>query len=517
MLNEKHIAIIDFGSQYTMLIARRIREMKVQTLIYNTENFVYHENMSGIIISGGHESTTEHNYQKLAEYIFDECHKLYKIPILSICFGMQLMCDYYGAVITDDSSMSEYGATKITTRKSKLWENIDKESFTVWMSHQDSVCSIPKGFSCIASSPLCPIIALENVNSSIFAIQFHPEVHHTDYGNTILKNFLDICNVRFEWDILQYAYDKAHDIAKSVGSNKVLAAVSGGVDSTVATVLMHKIIGDRLTCVLVDNGLLRANEVQHVKDVFNSLNINLKVIDATHQFLQILHGVEDPEQKRCLIGKTFIDIFEKHLTDQKFLLQGTLYSDVIESGCGKSQTIKSHHNVGGLPKNMNLKLVEPLRSFFKDEVRQLGLLLGIKKDFLFCHPFPGPGLAVRIPGVVTREKIAILRKIDSIFIQILKSHQVYHEIWQAFAVLLPVLSVGVVGDNRTRGMVCVLRAVTSEDAMTADIYPNNCAVGAEKFWIVLNEASNRILNQIPEITRVLYDITSKPPGTIEWE
>ncbi len=507
------ILILDFGSQYTQLIARRIRELHVYCEIHpfnwdieKIKNF----NPKGIILSGGPSSVYDQNAPKIDKSIFN-----LKIPVLGICYGSQLIVYLYNGKVTS-ASKREYGFAEIfITQKDLLFENLP-EKFSVWMSHGDIIEKIPENFISIAKTKNSPYAAIKSLNLPFWGVQFHPEVAHTQYGKEILANFVfKICKCKPEWNMgsfLEYEIKKIREIVKN---EKVICALSGGVDSSVVAMLIHKAIGNNLYCIFVDNGLLRKNEPEKVVKLFKEkFHLNLISVNAKKLFLEKLEGIIDPEKKRKIIGNTFIEVFEKEakkLGDIKFLAQGTLYPDVIESVSfkGPSATIKSHHNVGGLPEKMNLKLIEPLRELFKDEVRELGKELGLPDEIIYRQPFPGPGLAVRIIGEVTQERLEILKEADDIIVTEIKKANLYRKIWQSFGVLLPIKTVGVMGDERTYENVLAIRAVHSVDGMTAD-------------WVklpydLLGKISNRIINEVKGINRVVYDISSKPPATIEWE
>ena len=513
MHHQEIILIIDFGSQFTQLITRRVREANVYSEIFPhtiTLDQIKKLNPSGIILSGGPMSVYDNGAPHADPGIF----KL-KIPVLGICYGLQFISLSLGGKVVPANDR-EYGKAllKINT-ESPIFAGVKRES-VVWMSHGDYLDSPPPGFSVIGSSDHSPVCAIVNEEQKIYGLQFHPEVMHTEEGKKILHNFLfKICGCRGDWTTGSFIEDKIKEICETAGGSKVICALSGGVDSTVAAVLMDKAVGKNLTCIHIDTGMMRKNESRNVLGLFND-KFKLKVvfIDASERFLSRLSGVEDPESKRKVIGNTFIEVFEEEalkIQDVKFLVQGTLYPDVIESVSvkGASTKIKSHHNVGGLPEKMNLHLIEPFRELFKDEVRRVGRELGIPEDFINRHPFPGPGLAVRIVGNVTKPKLDILKEADDIFISEIKAAKLYDEIWQAFAVLLPIQSVGVMGDARTYENVLALRAVTSADGMTADWYRFN--------HDFLASVSNKIINKVRGINRVVYDISSKPPSTIEWE
>jgi GMP synthase (glutamine-hydrolysing) len=514
MEHPQTLLVLDFGSQYTQLIARRVRELGVYSEIhpfrYPLEDIKKLKPV-GIILSGGPSSVYEDDAPKPDPKIFD-----LGIPLLGICYGLQVFADRMGGKV-NSASHREYGKAELfIDDHTDLFAGLDA-STTVWMSHGDSLSQMPDGFEPIAHSSNAPIGAIRNSKKKMFGVQFHPEVVHTPDGKKILKNFLfQVCRAKGAWTSASFVEQAEKEIRERVGSSKVLCALSGGVDSSVLAVLLHRAIGDQLHCVHINNGLMRKNESEQVVQTFrDSFHMNLSYVDATDTFLSKLAGISDPEKKRKIIGKTFIEIFEeeaKKLSGTvEFLAQGTLYPDVIESVSfkGPSVTIKTHHNVGGLPEKMNFKLIEPFRELFKDEVRQIGRLLGLPADLIGRHPFPGPGLAVRVLGEITGEQLRLLREADDIFIQELKQSNLYDTIWQAFVVMLPIRSVGVMGDGRTYENVVALRAVTSVDGMTAD--------WAKIPSDVLAHVSNRITNELRGINRVVYDISSKPPATIEWE
>jgi GMP synthase (glutamine-hydrolysing) len=512
------ILIVDFGSQVTQLIARRVREAGVYCEIAPfSHSWAAYERMkpAGIILSGGPASVHWEDSPRAPHAFYDS-----GLPILGICYGQQTMCEQLGGKVVEHDSGGEFGRAFLDIVKpcslfDGLWA--PGERHQVWMSHGDRVDSIPPGFEVVGTSEGAPFAATADESRHFYGVQFHPEVVHTPDGGKLIANFVrHVCGLSGDWTMGAYRDAKIADIRAQVGKGKVICGLSGGVDSAVAAVLIHEAIGDQLTCVFVDHGLMRANEAEQVVSLFrNSYNIPLVHVDAEELFLSGLAGLTDPEAKRKFIGKTFIDVFDeeaKKIGGADFLAQGTLYPDVIESVSftgGPSVTIKSHHNVGGLPERMNMALVEPLRELFKDEVRELGRELGLPDAFVERHPFPGPGLAIRIPGEVTKERCDILRKADAIYLEEIRNAGLYEAIWQAFAVLLPVRTVGVMGDYRTYDNVCALRAVTSVDGMTADIYPFDAAF--------LSRCATRIINEVKGINRVVYDYTSKPPGTIEWE
>ena len=511
----KTIVIVDFGSQYSRLIARRVRESNTycEIIPHDAGNEILHEqDVIGVILSGGPNSVYEEGAPMAPAWVFDA-----GVPILGICYGMQLIAHQLGGKV-EPGTEHEYGHAVIHKdgRDNILFEGLDNE-IPVWMSHGDRIAELPPGFRSLAYSENSPIAAMGNEQGTYFGIQFHPEVAHTPQGAEILRNFVfGVCEGAGDWTPENFVSDAIDRIKQRVGDGKVICALSGGVDSTVVAALIHRAIGDRLTCIFVDNGLMRRGEADRVQNVFVSqLGVNLIFVDGTERFLSALKGVTDPEIKRKAIGEEFIKVFEEVADDigqVDYLAQGTLYPDVIESvsaDSSASHKIKTHHNVGGLPERMNLKLVEPLRYMFKDEVRRAGVEFGLTPQSVNRQPFPGPGLAIRIIGEVTYEKLEILRAVDWIVIDEVKADGLYDRLWQSFAVLTDTRTVGVMGDQRTYQYVVAIRAVTSEDAMTAD--------WARLPYDTLARMSNRIVNEVPEVNRVVLDITSKPPGTIEWE
>ena len=508
------IVVIDFGSQYSHLIARRIRELKVYSEIFtasSTWDTVRHINPKGVILSGGPASVYDPGAPRIPDWVFER-----DLPVLGICYGMQALVHQLGGEVVPGQAQ-EYGSAVLHQNggEAPLFTELPP-TFQVWMSHGDRIAALPPGFSSLAYTENSPVAALGD-GKSIFGLQFHPEVNHTPLGQSILENFLvQACKCRESWTPGNFVNDSIKRIQEQVGDGEVICALSGGVDSAVTAMLLHKAIGEQLTCIFVNNGLLRLEEAERVQDTFKrGMGLNLVYADASDRFLGKLAGVIDPEQKRKVIGEEFIRVFEEAASDlgqTDFLAQGTLYPDVIESETPENRAsarIKTHHNVGGLPDDMKLKLVEPLRYLFKDEVRKVGLELGLPEEMVYRQPFPGPGLAIRIIGEVTVERCDMLRACDWIVIDEIKAAGLYGQIWQSFAVLTDNRTVGVMGDYRTYGYVCAIRAVSSEDAMTAD-------------WVrlpyeVLARMSNRMVNEVPGVTRVVYDITSKPPGTIEWE
>ncbi len=516
-MEAQSIVVLDFGAQYSQLIARRIREQKVFSVVLPctaSVDEIRSYSPAGIVLSGGPSSV----YDVDAPTTDDRVLTM-GLPVLGICYGLQLMAHKLGGKVRP-AEKREYGHAMVEVLNgSRLFEKLPA-AMSVWMSHGDEALELPPGFKLVARTQNATVAAIEDPKRNLYAVQFHPEVHHTRQGTEILKNFIfGICHARPEWTNQHFIDETVASIRRTVGQGRAICALSGGVDSSVAATLVHRAIGELLTCVFVNNGVLRKNEFEKVqRNLRDKLGLNLMAVDATDRFLSKLAGVTDPERKRKIIGNEFIAVFdeEAHRIEQEqghveWLVQGTLYPDVIESRCvrGPSQTIKSHHNVGGLPEEMKLKLIEPLKDLFKDEVRRIGRDLGMPEEILQRQPFPGPGLAVRILGEVTRERLELLREADDIVVGEIKRAGLYTKIWQSFAVLLPVMSVGVMGDARTYAYTCALRAVHSEDGMTADV--------VELPWEVLKRISTRIVNEVRGINRVVYDTTSKPPGTIEWE
>ena len=510
------ILIIDFGSQVTKLIGRNIRELGVYSEIVTIKDFQKIKEFNlikGIIFSGGPSSVTSKNHQTVSKKIFEK-----NIPILGICYGLQLIAKIFGGKIKPSRGTREFGRAYLTKKKySQLTKKFFKKKTTVWMSHEDAVVKLPKSFKVIASTKSSKLTIIENSHKKIYGVQFHPEVTHTENGKQIFKNFIfSICKIEKNWNVKYQKMRLVNEVRKEVKNDKVICALSGGVDSSVAALLINKAIKKNLICIMVDTGLMRKNEFKNSFNIFRKkYKLNVKLINASKLFIKRLKGITNPEKKRKIIGNLFIKIFEKEAkkyNNIKFLAQGTLYPDIIESRSStgsKTSKIKSHHNVGGLPKLMKLKLLEPLKEFFKDEVRILGKSLNLVNEINYKHPFPGPGLGIRIVGEITLEKIRILQEADHIYIKELIKYNLYHKIWQAYAALLPIKTVGVMGDSRTYENICLIRAVTSNDGMTADYFnfPKN----------FLDRISNKIVNNVKGVNRVVYDITSKPPSTIELE
>lgn len=509
------IIIVDFGAQYSQLIARRVREANIYCEIVPytyTINQIKEKNPTGIILSGGPASVYEDNSPSISREIFE-----LDIPVLGICYGGQLIAQTFGGKVTKADNR-EYGRIKLQTNENAgLFKDIPQDSL-VWMSHTDYIEEKPQGFKITASSETCPICAMQNNEKKIYAVQFHPEVEHSEKGREILQNFLfNVCNLKSDWNMGSFAIETIEKIKQTVGDKKALCALSGGVDSSVAAVLVHKAIGKNLVCVFVDHGLLRKDEGDQVEQIFKEqFDMNLIRVNAGERFLGKLSGVTEPEQKRKIIGEEFIRVFEEEKEKLKsefgnieYLVQGTIYPDVVESGTATAATIKSHHNVGGLPEDVDFELLEPLRQLFKDEVRQVGRELGIPEDLVERQPFPGPGLSIRCLGEITEDKLHIIREADYIFRDEIKKAGLQKSIWQYFACLPNVKSVGVMGDYRTYSHTVALRAVNSSDGMTSD--------WARIPYEVLEKVSNRIVNEVDNVNRIVYDITSKPPSTIEWE
>ena len=511
-MSHQTIIVLDFGSQYTQLIARRLRELSVYSEIWPPDTpaeTIRARKPIAIILSGGPKSVSDPGAPRCDAAIFDV-----GTPVLGICYGMQLMANTLGGTVAP-AAQREFGhATVSVSQDSALFAGVPAD-VRVWASHGDFVAAAPPGFSVVATSANAPVAAMANVDRSLYALLFHPEVVHTEHGLEILRNFAyGVCGCTGDWTMASFVEEATTKIRAQVGAGKVVCGLSGGVDSTVAALILHRAVGDQLTCIFVDNGVLRLNEAAQIKKRFERLKLPLVAVDATTLFLDRLAGITDPEQKRKIIGGTFIDVFEVEaakLGQVDFLAQGTLYPDVIESVAivGQSSLIKSHHNVGGLPERMRMKLVEPLRELFKDEVREVGRKLGLEEEFVVRQPFPGPGLAVRILGGITPEKLDLLRRADAIVTEEIRRERWYTRLWQSFAVLLPVQSVGVMGDERTYEYTVAIRAVESRDGMTAD--------WARLPHDLLATISSRIVNEVRGINRVVYDISSKPPSTIEWE
>ncbi|OOE08274.1 glutamine-hydrolyzing GMP synthase [Fictibacillus arsenicus] len=505
------IVVLDFGGQYNQLIARRIRDLGVYSELHphtTTAEDIKKMNPKGIIFSGGPSSVYAEGSPACDEAIFD-----LGIPVLGICYGMQLMSHHFGGKV-ERASHREYGKAQITvTNTNKLYENLPEQQ-VVWMSHSDLVVAPPEGFVTDATSVSCPVAAMSDVSRQLYGVQFHPEVRHSEFGIEFLDNFVkSVCGCEGNWTMENWIEDEVQKIREVVGEKKVICAMSGGVDSSVVAVLVHKAIGDQLTCIFVDHGLLRKDEADQVMKTFSEgFNINIIKVDAKDRFLSKLEGVSDPEKKRKIIGNEFIYVFDEeasNLQGIEFLAQGTLYTDIVESGTATAQTIKSHHNVGGLPEDMQFKLIEPLNTLFKDEVRKVGTELGIPEHIVWRQPFPGPGLGIRVLGAITEEKLEIVRESDAILREEILNAGLDRDVWQYFTVLPDIRSVGVMGDARTYDYTIGIRAVTSIDGMTSD--------WARIPFDVLEKISTRIVNEVDHINRVVYDITSKPPATIEWE
>lgn len=521
-MNHDRILILDFGSQVTQLIARRIREAHVYCEVHScdvSDEFIKEFKPSGIVLSGSHMSAYEESTDRAPKAVFE-----IGVPVLGICYGMQTMAEQLGGKVENGAQrefgyaeVREHGHTKLLKNISDFTDKDGKSYLKVWMSHGDKVTEMPPGFKLMCSTPTCPIAGMADEGRGFYAVQFHPEVTHTEKGREILETFvLKICKANPDWVMGNFAQEAVEKIRHQVGKDEVILGLSGGVDSSVTAALIHRAIGDQLTCVFVDNGLLRLHEREQVAQTFrDNMGMKLIVVDASDRFMDALAGVTDPEAKRKIIGRLFVEVFQEEaekLQNAKWLAQGTIYPDVIESNGAKTkkaQTIKSHHNVGGLPDTLHLKLLEPLRELFKDEVRELGIALGLPAEMVYRHPFPGPGLGVRILGAIKREYADLLRKADAIFIEELRNAGWYDKVSQAFVVFLPVKSVGVMGDGRTYDWVVSLRAVQTSDFMTAK--------WAHLPYDLLGKVSNRIINEVKGINRVVYDVSGKPPATIEWE
>lgn len=521
-MNHDRILILDFGSQVTQLIARRIREAHVYCEVHScdvSDKFIKEFKPSGIVLSGSHMSAYEESTDRAPKAVFE-----IGVPVLGICYGMQTMAEQLGGKVENGAQrefgyaeVREHGHTKLLKNISDFTDKDGKSYLKVWMSHGDKVTEMPPGFKLMCSTPTCPIAGMADEGRGFYAVQFHPEVTHTEKGREILETFvLKICKANPDWVMGNFAQEAVEKIRHQVGKDEVILGLSGGVDSSVTAALIHRAIGDQLTCVFVDNGLLRLHEREQVAQTFrDNMGMKLIVVDASDRFMDALAGVTDPEAKRKIIGRLFVEVFQEEaekLQNAKWLAQGTIYPDVIESNGAKTkkaQTIKSHHNVGGLPDTLHLKLLEPLRELFKDEVRELGIALGLPAEMVYRHPFPGPGLGVRILGAIKREYADLLREADAIFIEELRNAGWYDKVSQAFVVFLPVKSVGVMGDGRTYDWVVSLRAVQTSDFMTAK--------WAHLPYDLLGKVSNRIINEVKGINRVVYDVSGKPPATIEWE
>ena len=521
-MNHDRILILDFGSQVTQLIARRIREAHVYCEVHScdvSDEFIKEFKPSGIVLSGSHMSAYEESTDRAPKAVFE-----IGVPVLGICYGMQTMAEQLGGKVENGAQrefgyaeVREHGHTKLLKNISDFTDKDGKSYLKVWMSHGDKVTEMPPGFKLMCSTPTCPIAGMADEGRGFYAVQFHPEVTHTEKGREILETFvLKICKANPDWVMGNFAQEAVEKIRHQVGKDEVILGLSGGVDSSVTAALIHRAIGDQLTCVFVDNGLLRLHEREQVAQTFrDNMGMKLIVVDASDRFMDALAGVTDPEAKRKIIGRLFVEVFQEEaekLQNAKWLAQGTIYPDVIESNGAKTkkaQTIKSHHNVGGLPDTLHLKLLEPLRELFKDEVRELGIALGLPAEMVYRHPFPGPGLGVRILGAIKREYADLLREADAIFIEELRNAGLYDKVSQAFVVFLPVKSVGVMGDGRTYDWVVSLRAVQTSDFMTAK--------WAHLPYDLLGKVSNRIINEVKGINRVVYDVSGKPPATIEWE
>ena len=510
-MSKEKILVLNFGGQYDQLIVRRVREMGVYAELHECDEAIEDidtTNLAGIILTGGPQSVTDADSPRADEKIF-----ALGVPILGICYGHQYINHHFGGEV-ETPSLAEYGKTQLEVdNKSKLFENLPKESI-IWMNHKDRISEIAQGFEVTAKTANTDVAAMENLDKKIYSVQFHPEVVHSEYGREILENFvLNICEAEKTWKMADFATEIIEEIKEKYKGEKMICGLSGGVDSSVAATIVSKAIGDNLTCIFVDHGLLRKDEAKSVMETYKGLGLNVKMVDKSKEFLSLLEGVSDPETKRKIIGNHFVEVFEeeaKKIGGANYLVQGTIYPDVIESGKDKASVIKSHHNVGGLPEDMNFKgLVEPLRMLFKDEVRAVGEEIGIPHDMVWRQPFPGPGLAIRVMGEITEDKLRIVRETDAILREEVKNFGLNEDIWQYFTVWTPIKTVGVKGDARSYENVVAIRAVTSTDAMTVE--------AANLPYELLQTLSNRMINEVEGVGRIVYDITSKPPGTIEWE
>lgn len=510
-MSKEKILVLNFGGQYDQLIVRRVREMGVYAELHECDEAVEDidtTNLAGIILTGGPQSVTDADSPRADEKIF-----ALGVPILGICYGHQYINHHFGGEV-ETPSLAEYGKTQLEVdNKSKLFENLPKESI-IWMNHKDRISEIAKDFEVTAKTANTDVAAMENLDKKIYSVQFHPEVVHSEYGREILENFvLNICEAEKTWKMADFATEIIEEIKEKYKGEKMICGLSGGVDSSVAATIVSKAIGDNLTCIFVDHGLLRKDEAKSVMETYKGLGLNVKMVDKSKEFLSLLEGVSDPETKRKIIGNHFVEVFEeeaKKIGGANYLVQGTIYPDVIESGKDKASVIKSHHNVGGLPEDMDFKgLVEPLRMLFKDEVRAVGEEIGIPHDMVWRQPFPGPGLAIRVMGEITEDKLRIVRETDAILREEVKNFGLNEDIWQYFTVWTPIKTVGVKGDARSYENVVAIRAVTSTDAMTVE--------AANLPYELLQTLSNRMINEVEGVGRIVYDITSKPPGTIEWE